>query len=961
MCIDMTNFSLNMVTAKKLKSKNPQLVSYFFILYVILILFVSSIPIMVGADQSASNLPRSRIGKANVTIMTTDVYNTPGISKPAGFDQEFQHETSTIEFSDDEPIEGQTVMINTTVFNIGTESTYATVYFYDGPQDNNDLIGTDVVNVPVLGYDEATTNWDTTNEDELHKIYVIVIPDDPDNETDPTNNEGNKDIIVNQIPMAIISHQSQGIEDELIEFDGSGSIDTPSDINAGLSFYWDFGDPFSNETNPNELSGVNLSTPSHTYTQNGEYTITLRVEDDGNAYHINSTTIQIDNIAPIAKIQVTDITPYEDSVITFNAIETYDTSSDLGTLEYAWDFGDGSDEVKNEIMVQHSYPKEGIYYVTLQVKDDDNFINTTKVKIDVINFVPVADAGQDQTVYEDSVVTFIGNQTIDTPSDFPSLNYTWDFGDGTPIKYGVQVNHIYNISDSYTVILTVQDNDGAQNKDYLNVVVKNVAPYASVSQDHVKVYEDELILFNASGSSDTISDLPSLNYTWDFGNDIIKYGKSTTHYYTQKGEYAAELKVTDDDGEFSITQINISIVNVPPIADFGLEDNTITVGKYEHLIFDGSNSTDTISDLPFLEYEWDFGDNTTATGILVSHNYTAPGIYNVTLKVIDDDGDWNITRLLVIIQDLLYPDVTLTIEIEPTKSTPNELVVISGKIDYDYNLPMEDYKLDLTELTLARISVQLVETDETWHLISDRHGQYNITFKAPHQEGTYTLKTSVYYKLDVIAEDTKTFEVKSSSEPSGGIILTQQTIIISLAIGIAGCAGAVIVGTDIGRFKFFCWLIPLYTKLNREAVLDNFTRGRIYEHIRMNPGEHFSGLKKTLELRSGSLTYHLRVLEKEDYIKSTRDGMYKRFYPIGMKIDAGKKSRSIQELILEELIKNPRSSQKEIAKALGVDKSTVNYHINMMVGAGIIRSDKLGRTKRYYIDESAVDEFVAVD
>ena len=317
--------------------------------------------------------------------------------------------------------------------------------------------------------------------------------------------------------------------------------------------------------------------------------------------------------------------------------------------------------------------------------------------------------------------------------------------------------------------------------------------------------------------------------------------------------------------------------------------------------------------------------------------------------------------MLVIIKELVFPDVTLTIDIEPTKSAPNELVVISGKIEYDYNLPIEDYKLDLTELTFARMSIQLIETGETWDLISDRYGRYNITFSAPPQEGTYTLKTSVYYKLDVIAEATKTLEVKSSSEPSGGIILTHQTIIISLAIGIAGCAGAVIAGTDIGRFKFFCWLIPLYTKIRHDAVLDNFTRGRIYEHIRMNPGEHFSGLKKTLELRSGSLTYHLKVLEKEDYIKSTRDGMYKRFYPVGMKIDDAKKSRSIQELILEQLIKNPRSSQKEIAKALGVDKSTVNYHINMMVGAGIIRSDKFGRSKRYYVPESAVDSYYGID
>ena len=184
---------------------------------------------------------------------------------------------------------------------------------------------------------------------------------------------------------------------------------------------------------------------------------------------------------------------------------------------------------------------------------------------------------------------------------------------------------------------------------------------------------------------------------------------------------------------------------------------------------------------------------------------------------------------------------------------------------------------------------------------------------------------------------------------------------ITLTIGIIGVIGGAVAGTDIGRYSFFSMFIPLYSRIRRDEVLDNFTRGRIYEHIRKNPGEHYTALKRMLELTSGTLTHHLRILEKEDYIKSTRDGMYKRFYPIGMKVNHKKKSHSIQELILQQIAKNPRSSQKEIARNLGVDRSTVNYHINMMVGAGIIRSDKLGRTKRYYIQETAVDEFIALD
>ncbi len=329
MCIDMTNFNLKKIFHVKIpnpKHITPRLVFIIFIFYVMSILFVSSIIGVMGAEQLDSNLSRSRIGKPDVTIMTTDVYNTPGIAKPAGFDQEFQHETSTIEFSDDEPIEGQTVIINTTVFNIGTEGTDAIVYFYDGPIENDDLIGTDMVTILPLSYDEAQTFWNTTYELEFHTIFVLIIPEDPENETDPDNNEANKDIIINQIPIPLFQAPSSSFEDDTIEFDGSYTVDTQSDLDAGLMFYWNFGDPYGNQSNPSEVSGSNLSRPAHIYTKSGEYNITLRVQDDGGAYDIITAKLIISNIAPIAQFNVSNTIPFEDEIITFDASESWDTA-----------------------------------------------------------------------------------------------------------------------------------------------------------------------------------------------------------------------------------------------------------------------------------------------------------------------------------------------------------------------------------------------------------------------------------------------------------------------------------------------------------------------------------------------------------------------------------------------------------------------------------------------------------
>jgi PKD repeat protein len=56
----------------------------------------------------------------------------------------------------------------------------------------------------------------------------------------------------------------------------------------------------------------------------------------------------------------------------------------------------------------------------------------------------------------------------------------------------------------------------------------------------------------------------------------------------------------------------------------------------EAIQFDASGSND--PDGQVICYVWNFGDETTAAGVSVSHAYEDNGVYTVTLMVIDDDG-----------------------------------------------------------------------------------------------------------------------------------------------------------------------------------------------------------------------------------------------------------------------------------------------------------------------------------
>ncbi len=69
--------------------------------------------------------------------------------------------------------------------------------------------------------------------------------------------------------------------------------------------------------------------------------------------------------------------------------------------------------------------------------------------------------------------------------------------------------------------------------------------------------------------------------------------------------------------------------------------------------FDGSASTD--ADGTVLNYAWDFGDGSTATGAQAEHGYATPGTKQVTLTVTDDDGAPASTTSDVVIEGATSP------------------------------------------------------------------------------------------------------------------------------------------------------------------------------------------------------------------------------------------------------------------------------------------------------------------
>jgi hypothetical protein len=164
--------------------------------------------------------------------------------------------------------------------------------------------------------------------------------------------------------------------------------------------------------------------------------------------------------------------------------------------------------------------------------------------------------------------------------------------------------------------------------------------------------EGSVITFNASASIDPDGQI--VLYEWDLDGDG-QYDDATgvNPTFTWGDDYSGVigLKVTDNGGLTDTATATVTVFNVSPTADAGL-DQTVTAGD---MVYFNGNMTDP-GWLDTHTYEWDFnagdGIGVDAAGQTPTHIYYNVGVYTVTLTVTDDDGGVSSDTLVVTVNPI---------------------------------------------------------------------------------------------------------------------------------------------------------------------------------------------------------------------------------------------------------------------------------------------------------------------
>lgn len=223
----------------------------------------------------------------------------------------------------------------------------------------------------------------------------------------------------------------------------------------------------------------------------------------------------------------------------------------------------------------------------------------------------------------------------------------WDFGDGNTSE-NRSTTHTYQKSGYYQVDIILWDYEGFSVSDRMFIAVLDLyPPFVSISADDTCGKAPFTVSFTNNAYD---IDGEVVNYEWDFGDGSTSLEPQVTHTYTQTGRYFARLTVTDNDGMQQSDTIQINVIeNYPPVA-FASSD--VTMGKAPLLVNFYADSKDI--DGEKVSYQWvvegTFLDsNREKDQQNMTHRFWLPGVYNVTLTVIDEEDatDSSVIRITV--------------------------------------------------------------------------------------------------------------------------------------------------------------------------------------------------------------------------------------------------------------------------------------------------------------------------
>ncbi|MHA1882535.1 MAG: winged helix-turn-helix transcriptional regulator [Candidatus Thorarchaeota archaeon] len=180
--------------------------------------------------------------------------------------------------------------------------------------------------------------------------------------------------------------------------------------------------------------------------------------------------------------------------------------------------------------------------------------------------------------------------------------------------------------------------------------------------------------------------------------------------------------------------------------------------------------------------------------------------------------------------------------------------------------------------------------------------------------------------------------VSSDYEP---VTLDLQSLVAPMTMGtsVLFSSGSFI---SITSSAFFALALGTVVIDRRSEEQQPRLRDRVLDGIASNPGIHLRELQRVIGCAMGALQYHMKSLESDRSVISTRIGNSKHFFLSDfsqnediLTLTALSRNPTISS-ILVEIIAKGQVTQAELSRVLSLDKSLISYYISSLLKADVL-------------------------
>jgi|GEM_PF-437463 len=552
---------------------------------------------------------------------TTGVNNTSTLKDPTHI---FSHGDTTY-----------TVTLIITNFNNCTDTMVKQVYIKPAPPveytytvaclNSPVTFGPDttIINISTIG----SWYWDFGDGITSNDMYTAHIFNAPGNypvvleieDTAGCRNSITHIIPINPLPLAHFDAGTLNCSDATVQFNELSS----TYVGYIVQWDWNFGDGTTqtvyHPSNPNVI---------HTYASNGTYQVTLTVHASDSC---SSSETQTLNIYPKPEANFDYGSTCDGMAVPFTDLSQGNGGGSL--TQWIWDFGDPTTGVANGSTLQspsHLFSGTGTYTVRLIVMTSNSCTDTVTRQVTIL-----AKPAVDFTTLNTCQNVAVQFQPNPAGMNINIIGaWSWNFGDGGTANTS-SATHVYPVSGTYNVTLTVTDTGGCMNSITKPVVI---APEPVANFDYSQPACKESAIQFTSLSSTTTGYLQT--WVWDFGDNTTQTITfpaipNVTHIYSGYGTFNVTLTVTTNTG-CSKTIIKSVIVAPTPLANFTFDAGCFSSPvQFSDLSQAGTGSLS--------NWLWNFGEPASGTANQSSmqnpaHTYASATSYTVTLIVTNSSG-----------------------------------------------------------------------------------------------------------------------------------------------------------------------------------------------------------------------------------------------------------------------------------------------------------------------------------